>query len=131
MTMQQILITEAIRNELLRNGARGAELAAGGDDSAHDPRPVLKLFVPWGAATWLITEMMPSDPDLLFGLCDLGMQCPELGYVRVSEIESITGPGGLRIERDMHWTGKHPLSVYADAARERGRIQEYPQLKTA
>lgn len=129
--MRQVLIPEATRNALLRNGAQGQQLADAGDDSTHDPIPVLKLFVPWGAATWLITEMMPSDPDLLFGLCDLGMQCPELGYVRVSEIESITGPGGLRIERDIHWTGKHALSVYADAARERGRIEEYPKLKTA
>jgi len=37
-----------------------------------------------GAATWLLTELDSEDPDIAFGLCDLGMQCPELGSVRIS-----------------------------------------------
>ena len=62
-----------------------------------DFRPVVTLFVPWGAATWLLTELDPEDPDIAFGLCDLGMQCPELGSVSLSEIASARGPGGLTI----------------------------------
>jgi hypothetical protein len=78
---------------------------------------VVKFFDPTGAATWLITEMMPDEPDILFGLCDLGMGCPELGYVGLTELQSVTGRFGLGIERDLYFTARYPLSVYADAAR--------------
>lgn len=39
-----------------------------------DPVPVLKLFNPMGAATWLATELA-EDGDALFGLADLGFGC--------------------------------------------------------
>ena len=56
--------------------------------TAGIPLPVVKLFTPDASATWLLTELDPADPDLAFGLCDLGLGCPELGYVRLSELES-------------------------------------------
>ncbi|MBR0868248.1 DUF2958 domain-containing protein [Bradyrhizobium diazoefficiens] len=43
--------------------------------------PVAKFFARDAQATWLITEVDPDEPDRLFGLCDLGQGCPELGYV--------------------------------------------------
>jgi len=70
-----ILIPDDLRARLLAKGAAAGE-------SHH--LPVVKLFDPAGAATWLFTEMMP-DGDTLFGLCDLGFGCPELGYVRFAE----------------------------------------------
>src|SRR5687768_5876841 len=100
------LITPEQRERLKANGSTARET---------DHVPVVKLFDPCGAATWLITEMMPTDLDLLFGLCDLGMGFPELGYVRLSELESIRGPLGLGIERDAYFKPTHPLSVYAEA----------------
>ena len=109
-----ILIPDDIRASLLANGAAGRET---------DHRPVVKLFDPTGAATWLITEMM-ADGDTLFGLCDLGFGCPEIGYVSLAELESVTGALGLGIERDLHFAARFPLSVYAEAARGAGRITE-------
>ena len=44
--------------------------------------PVVKLFTPDVNATWLLTELDPEDPDISFGLCDLGVGCPELGLGR-------------------------------------------------
>ena len=80
-----------------------------------DPVPVLKLFTPWANATWLLTELTPDR--IGFGLCDLGLGEPELGYVSLAELESIRGPGGLRVERDRHWTGRDlALSVWAEHA---------------
>lgn len=84
-----------------------------------DGRPHLKLFAPWGAATWLISE---KDGDELFGLADLGFGCPELGYLSLSELEGVRGPGGLRIERDLHFTPAMSLVEYADKARAEGRL---------
>ncbi|WP_426127674.1 DUF2958 domain-containing protein [Pararhizobium sp. PWRC1-1] len=45
----------------------------------------------------------------MFGLCDLGMGEPELGYVLLSELEEIKGPGGIPIERDLNWSPTKPL----------------------
>lgn len=86
-----------------------------------DPVPVLKLFNPVGAATWLATEL-GEDDDTLFGLADLGFGCPELGYFSLSEIASVRLPFGLRIERDLGFETPNRLSVWADAARRCGSI---------
>jgi hypothetical protein len=74
-TMQ--LITENIRKELIANWQD--------ENENKDPFPVVKLFNPVGAATWLITEMVADQPDNLFGLGDVGFECPELGYVSLSQ----------------------------------------------
>ena len=49
----------------------------------EDHVPVVKLFSPVGAATWLLTTV--DEDDQAFGLCDLGMGCPEVGYVDLKE----------------------------------------------
>lgn len=87
-----------------------------------DHPPVVKLFTPDGSATWLISESDPDDPDRLFGLCDLGLGYPELGYVSLTELTALRGKLGLPVERDLTFVANKPLSVYADEARAAGRI---------
>lgn len=125
------LLTLPIREQLLRNGRLQQEIAeAGGDDA--DFLPAVKLFTPDAACTWLLTELDPDDPDIAFGLCDLGMGCPELGSVRISELASVRGRLGLPVERDRFFGAVHTLSVYADAARQAETITFCPQaLATA
>lgn len=91
-----------------------------GTTRERDFEPVCKLFLPWAAATWLLTEL--DDDGLAFGLSDLGFGTPELGYISMDEVWSVQGPGGLRVEQDLHWTAKHTLSEYAAKARSAGRI---------
>ncbi|MBV1687703.1 DUF2958 domain-containing protein [Novosphingobium sp. G106] len=86
-----------------------------------DPVPVLKLFNPVGAATWIATELA-EDGDTLFGLADLGFGCPELGYFSLREIAEVRLPFGLSIERDFHFASDKPLSAWADMARAKGAI---------
>lgn len=110
------LITHEDRETLLKNGrdaARGGTL---------DPRPVVKIFIPDGNATWLLTELSPSDPDIAFGLADLGQGTPELGGIVLSEIAQMRGAAGLPPERDRFFRGIAPLSVYAKAAFAAGSI---------
>jgi hypothetical protein len=115
------LMPDDIRARLLANGAA----------EEGDRAPVVKFFDPCGAATWLITEIIPYEPDILFGLCDLGMKCPELGTVRLSELQAIKRPYGLGIERDLNFRPRFTLSVYAEAARVLGRITEGEQWLVA
>ena len=110
------LLTDAQRRELTANGARSA---AG---EAIDPRPVVKLFTPDASATWLLSELDPSEPDRAFGLCDLGLGFPELGYVSLAELAGVRGRLGLPVERDLHFAADRPLSAYAAEAERHGRI---------
>ena len=110
------LLTAQDRAQLLQNGAR---TAAGEDD---DLPPVVKLFTPDGAATWLLTELDPNDPDLAFGLCDPGLGSPEMGHVRLSEIIDVVGQLGLAVERDASFKPERLLSEYARLALAEGRI---------
>lgn len=103
-------------------GNRAAGLAAAeSEDSDHDPVPVLKLFNPCGAATWLVTELY-DDGDTLFGLADLGFGCPELGVFSLVEIMLVRLPFGLGIERDLGFATRHPLSVWSTTAHRLGSI---------
>jgi hypothetical protein len=111
------LIAPAERAVMLAYGIR----SAAGENI--DPKPVVKLFTPDGACTWLLTELDPGDPDIAFGLCDLGMGFPELGSVRLSELMAVRGALGLPIERDIHFKATRTLSQYADAASKAGVIR--------
>jgi hypothetical protein len=107
----------------LRNGRIRQALAIEGKAEA-DFIPVVKFFTPDANCTWIITELDPDEPDIAFGLCDLGMGCPELGSVRISELESVRGRLGLPVERDLYFTPSHTLSVYARAAWNAAAITE-------
>ena len=105
------LFTKPQIEQLKKNGAANAERVAGGGDDI-DFYPVVKLFTPDGASTWLLSEIFPDDPDIAFGLCDLGVGCPEFGTVRISELESARGPLGLPIERDLHFKPTMTIGAY-------------------
>ncbi|MBV9510940.1 MAG: DUF2958 domain-containing protein [Caulobacteraceae bacterium] len=115
-----ILLPEDLRARLLANGAA----------PETDHVPLLKLFNPLGAATWLAAEL-DADGDTLFGLADLGFGCPELGVFSLAEIASVRLPFGLGIERDLYFVGRFPLSVYADAASATGRVTEAERVLSA
>jgi hypothetical protein len=120
------LLTKSIHDQLLRNGRTNAERALAGEDTIDFP-PVVKLFTPDAACTWLLSELDPDDPDIAFGLCDLGMGTPELGSVRISELERVRGRFGLPVERDRHFTPRDTLMVYARAAWNAACVTESPQ----
>ena len=112
------LLTDTIRERLLQNGRLTAEYRFKGEVEP-DFLPVVKLFTPDAGCAWLLTELDPEDPDIAFGLCDLGMGYPELGSVRISELESIGSGLALPIERDLHFNPTKTLSAYAEKARAR------------
>ena len=107
-----LLLTQDQRARLIANGR-----------TPGDHAPIVKFFSPVGAATWLFSEL-DEDGDTLFGLCDLGFGCPEMGAASLAEIAAVTLPFGLTIERDPCFAGRFPLTIYADAARVCGGITE-------
>ena len=106
------LITNAQLQTLIQNGKRADR------NPAFDPKPVVKLFTPDAACTWLLAYLDPEDHDIAFGLCDLGLVFAECGSVRISEIRELRGRLGLPVERDKFFEAEYPLSVYARAASE-------------
>lgn len=58
----------------------------------------IKLFCPWGSATWYISEYNKEE-GICFGYCT-GLYEDEWGYISLEELQAIRGPGGLKIERD-------------------------------
>ena len=86
------LLTEEQRTKLLANGTR----------RGPDHEPVVKLFNPCGAGTWLLSELDPEYPNECgFGLTDLGFGTPQLGSIGLLELTQYRGPFGLGIERDI------------------------------
>jgi hypothetical protein len=116
------LLTKAQREQLLDNGRRQA--AVKGTPAEIDFFPVVKLFDPCGAATWLLTEIDPDDETVAWGLCDLGMGFPEFGTVSLNELAAVRGRLGLGIERDLYFKARGPISTYIEAASKAGRIVE-------
>jgi len=125
------LITKEMAGPLMAAYAHSAETGEGGKTI------IAKFFTPWAGATWYITEGIPvdekggepietrlenlGDPNdydwHLFGWCDLGDPAmAELGYVMLSDLKGLRGPGGLKVERDLHYSGTM-AEVLADYGR--------------
>ena len=68
-------------------------------EEQDDPIVQVKFFTPDSSWTWWCIEF--DGKDLFYGLVD-GL-CQEYGYFSLTELESIQGPLGLPIERDIYF----------------------------
>jgi hypothetical protein len=75
---------------------------------------IAKFFTPWSNWTWFVTEAELIEDgsvldendhptDFLFFGYVVGHE-KELGYFVLSELEEVTGPCGLKIERDLYFS---------------------------
>lgn len=115
------LFPQNILDQLRANGQSRLDREAAGQDGI-DEMPVVKLFTPDANATWLLTEIDPMEPDIAFGLCDLGLGFPELGIVSITELKALRGRLRLPVERDLHFKPNGTITEYADRARAKQRI---------
>jgi hypothetical protein len=74
-------------------------------ENTKDPTIICKFFTPDSQWTWYALEF--DGEDIFFGYI-IGFEA-ELGYFSLSELESVRGPWGLPIERDL-WFKPCPLS---------------------
>jgi hypothetical protein len=81
----------------------------------HDAHPVLqaKFFTPDSDWTWYASEF--DGEDLFFGLVQ-GFE-EEWGYFSLKELETVRGPLGLPIERDLYFAPTPASAVSRRAGR--------------
>lgn len=65
---------------------------------------------------WLLTDLDPEDLDRAFGLCELCMGFPELGWVSLTELKSVRGPLRLDVELDLNFKAVLRCSYSVKAA---------------
>ena len=70
------------------------------DGKGDEALALVKFFTPYSSWTWYATEYDPVE-RVFFGLVD-GLE-KELGYFSLDELESVKGPLGLSIERDIYF----------------------------
>lgn len=70
------------------------------DGKGYESIALAKFFTPDSNWSWYITEYDPIE-RVCFGLVE-GFE-KELGYFSLDELESIKGPLGLAIERDIYF----------------------------
>jgi len=92
------LLTEELKKKFPKLGAN-----AGKDP--EEIEVIAKFFDPTSSWTWYAIEF--DGKDTFFGFVR-GFE-NELGYFSLKELESIKGPFGLGIERDLYF-GKHTLA---------------------
>jgi hypothetical protein len=83
----------------------------------------IKYFSPSSSWSWYVVEGSPITDETgaevdfhFFGLVE--GHCKELGYVALSELESVRGPMGLSIERDLWWKPKTLEEIAPEMFRE-------------
>lgn len=75
----------------------------GRQEDKSDPIIIAKFFNPTGAGTWYATEYNPSDKTFYGYVSIFGDWNDEWGYFSLTELESLKGPYGLGIERDIYF----------------------------
>ena len=68
-------------------------------DGKRGDMPAVYVFTPDAGATWVIWEY-DREQQVGYGLCDIGLGFPEIGYVSVPELEELRGKLGLPVEVD-------------------------------
>lgn len=93
------LVTKAIEKAAPKIGATS-------NKKPEEIRVIAKYFTPWTSWTWYMTEYDPATKQA-FGFVHnyADPYGAELGYFSISELESLKGPFGLKIERDLHYSG--------------------------
>lgn len=84
-------------------------------ESEKDPVVHVKFFCPWNQWTWFATEGQEQEGDFIFFGYVIGHE-REWGYFSLNELASVTGPLGLKIERDIYFAPKPKSHVREIAA---------------
>lgn len=90
-----------------------------GQEGNKNPIVHAKFFTPDSNWTWFVTEGGQEEEEFIFFGYVIGFE-KEWGYFALSELESVRGPLGLAIERDLYFELGPFEQVIARYSRERG-----------
>jgi hypothetical protein len=79
------------------------------EGSRQEQMVVCKFFTPWSSWTWYVMNQDPEHPDYLWGI--VRGEEVESGSFSLSELESVRGPFGLKVERDISFTPVPAMEV--------------------
>src|SRR5262245_24066371 len=68
--------------EGVRNGTRK-------ESQEPDRVPVVKLFMPAIAWRWLLSELKPDNTNIAWGLADMQLGSPEMGYIHLDQLAEL------------------------------------------
>ncbi len=85
----------------------------GKQEEIKDPLVIAKFFNPTGAGTWYATEYDIKSKIFLGYVSIFRDWNDEWGYFSLTELESLKGPFGLGIERDIYFNSK-PFSQISE-----------------
>ncbi|GEM_PF-2588569 len=116
-----ILLTEELEKRFAEVGDQ--------DGKGGDALVIARFFTPDSGWTWYATEYVPADRVFFGYVCGIE---DEWGYFSLDEMESVRGPLGLGIERDLHFTEK-PLraALKADGKSYPRTLDEIHQQRLA
>ena len=92
--------------KLLTKELRECFSRVGSQEEVKDPLVIAKFFNPTGAGTWFATEYNPESKNFFGYVSIFGDWNDEWGYFSLVELESLKGPFGLGIERDIYFNSK-------------------------
>ena len=110
------MIREEDRLRLLDNDRRQRPVR--GTRGELDLVPVVLLTLPFSDCAWMLTEIDNDDPDIAFGMGDLGIGFPELGSVYLPELEQLK-LGPVRVVQDPHFHTERTLNWWTREAQSR------------
>jgi hypothetical protein len=93
--------------------ARLSKLYSTEDTPLEEKIVACKFFTPDSSWTWYVLEgQEQEDGDVLMFAWVIGLE-REFGYVSLRELESVRGPLGLPVERDLHFKPRPLKEVMA------------------
>lgn len=90
----------------------------------QDHIPVAKLCIPVYRCVFLLSELDPKRSLRGYGLMDAGTGYPRLEYRNISAIQEHAENLMWPLTPDTGFVTQYPISVYAQAARKKGRYTE-------
>lgn len=94
------LLTKAIEKKLEKFPLRSQ------DEKGVEAKVVCKFFAPVGSWTWYVLEGdIQEDGDWMFFGIVVNDYGAEYGYFSLKELENLSLPFGLKVERDLYFEG--------------------------
>lgn len=100
----------------------------GDQQETDNPIVIAKFFNPTGGQSWYVTEYNP-ETKICKGYVT-GMGYDEWGHFSMEELESVTLPYGLKIERDMFFKETSFKDLQINEEPEQTPLEDIPEKDT-